>query len=100
MQWNDFTVCEISGSHGGEYDVWGLLGCFRGAYCLPHLEAVRTSETSVNFNVMTRRYIQEDSELRLHSRSDTMHDNMRIYPSYWLGQGFSNVSAGVPLYVI
>jgi hypothetical protein len=27
------------------------------------LEAVRTSETSVNFNVTTRRYIPEDSKL-------------------------------------
>jgi hypothetical protein len=27
------------------------------------LEAVRTSETSVNFNVTTRRYNPEDSEL-------------------------------------
>jgi hypothetical protein len=30
------------------------------------MEAVQTSETSVNFNVITRRYIPEDSEL--HSR--------------------------------
>jgi hypothetical protein len=41
--------------------------CFRGANCLHHqgalkMEAVRTSETSVNFNVTTRRYIQEDSK--------------------------------------
>jgi hypothetical protein len=28
------------------------------------MEAVRTSETSVNFNVTTRRYIPEDSKLR------------------------------------
>jgi hypothetical protein len=28
------------------------------------MEAVRTSETSVNFNVITRRYIQEDSNLQ------------------------------------
>jgi hypothetical protein len=28
------------------------------------MEAVRTSETSVNFNVNTRRYIPEDSKLR------------------------------------
>jgi hypothetical protein len=27
------------------------------------IEAVRTSETSVNFNVTTRRYIPEDSKL-------------------------------------
>jgi hypothetical protein len=30
------------------------------------MEAVRTSETSVNFNVTTRRYIPEDS--KLHTR--------------------------------
>jgi hypothetical protein len=29
------------------------------------MEAVRTSETSVNFNVATRRYIPEDSELHI-----------------------------------
>jgi hypothetical protein len=28
------------------------------------MEAVRTSETSVNFNVATRRYIPEDSKLQ------------------------------------
>jgi hypothetical protein len=28
------------------------------------MKAVRTSETSVNFNVTTRRYIPEDSKLR------------------------------------
>jgi hypothetical protein len=42
---------------------------FRGAYCLHNqgdefmMEAVRTSETSLNFNVITRRYIPEDSKL-------------------------------------
>jgi hypothetical protein len=35
---------------------------FRGAYCLHHQvdESVRISETSVNFNETTRRYIPED----------------------------------------
>jgi hypothetical protein len=35
---------------------------FRDAYCniWAMMEAVRTSETSVNFNVTTRRYISED----------------------------------------
>jgi hypothetical protein len=23
----DFAYCETSGSHGGEYEVWSLLGC-------------------------------------------------------------------------
>jgi hypothetical protein len=42
---------------------------FRGAYCLHHqgalmMEAVRTSETSVNIYLTTRRWITEDSELQ------------------------------------
>jgi hypothetical protein len=32
------------------------------------MEAVRTSETSINFNVTTRRYIPEDSKLNNFSR--------------------------------
>jgi hypothetical protein len=51
--------CEISGSHGGEYEVYSLQGLM--------IEAVRTSETSVNFNVTTRRYIPEDSKLQMNS---------------------------------
>jgi hypothetical protein len=44
-------TCEISSSHGGEYDVQScLLGC----------NAVRTSETSVD-NHFTRQYNPEDS---------------------------------------
>jgi hypothetical protein len=34
------------------------------------MEAVRTSETSVNFNVTTRRYIPEDSKLHTRSRKN------------------------------
>jgi len=30
------------------------------------MEAVRTSETSVNFNVTTRRYIPDGSKIRVH----------------------------------
>jgi hypothetical protein len=40
---------------------------FRGAYCIIialMMAAVRTSQTSVNFNLTTRRYIPEDSKLR------------------------------------
>jgi hypothetical protein len=43
---------------------------FGGAYCLHHQgdhrpdDGVRTSETSVNFNVTTRRYIPEGSKLQ------------------------------------
>jgi hypothetical protein len=43
-------ICEISGSHGGEYEVQSLIVLI--------MEAARTSETSVD--------IPEDSEL--HSR--------------------------------
>jgi hypothetical protein len=54
---------------------WDIMLCshvevdrrFRDAYCLHHqvpmMKAVRTSETSVSFNVTTRRYIPEDSKL-------------------------------------
>jgi hypothetical protein len=45
------TSCEISSSHGGEYDVQS---------CLLMMEAVRTSETSVD-NHFTRQYIPEDN---------------------------------------
>jgi hypothetical protein len=46
---------------------------FRGAYYLYHQgddEAVRTFETSANFNVTTRRYIPEDSKLLALSWTD------------------------------
>jgi hypothetical protein len=36
------------------------------------MEAVRTSETSVNFNVATRRYIPEDSKLQSFYRFTTV----------------------------
>jgi hypothetical protein len=73
-------MCEISGSHGSEYEDQSLLDVapcsllrvdqrFRGAYCLKHfialMEAVRTSETSVYSNETTRRYIPEGSSLQL-----------------------------------
>jgi hypothetical protein len=44
-------TCEISSSHGGEYDVQN---------CLLMMEAVRTSEMSVD-NYFTRQYIPEDN---------------------------------------
>jgi hypothetical protein len=57
--------CEILSSHGGEYDVQNcLLGCTASISSLM-MEAVRTSETSVD-NYFTRQYIPEDnSELLL-----------------------------------
>jgi hypothetical protein len=58
-KYNSFGVelrltCKISGSHGGEYE--DVLGC-----CVVMMEAVNTSETSVNFYETTRRNIPEDS---------------------------------------
>jgi hypothetical protein len=49
---------------------------FRGGCVLPPLlialmmETVRTSETSVNFNVITRSYIPEDSKLHTRRREN------------------------------
>jgi hypothetical protein len=48
---------------------------FRGAYCLRHQsdrldDGVRTSETSVNFNVTTLRYVPEDSKLHTRCREN------------------------------
>jgi hypothetical protein len=60
--------------------IWDVAACshvevgrrFGGAYCLNHqgdlfialmIEAVRTCETSVHFNVTTQHYIPEDSKL-------------------------------------
>jgi hypothetical protein len=48
--------CEISSSHGGEYDFQSCLL----AYSSLMMEAVRTSETSVD-NHFTRQYNPEDS---------------------------------------
>jgi hypothetical protein len=39
------------------------------------MEAVRTSETSVNFNVTTRRYIPEDSKLHNRRRENLKFRN-------------------------
>jgi hypothetical protein len=53
-QWQEVWTLfrfEISSSHGGEYDVQS---------CLLMMEAVRTSETSVD-NHFTRQYIPEDN---------------------------------------
>jgi hypothetical protein len=38
---------------------------FRGAYIALMMEAERTSETSVHFNLTTWRYIPEESKLKL-----------------------------------
>jgi hypothetical protein len=41
------------------------------------MEAVHTSETSVNFNVTTRRYIPEDSKLHIRRRENLKYHEMR-----------------------
>jgi hypothetical protein len=69
-------LCEISDYYGGEYEVYSLLGCsavlklidvseVRTASIIRAMmmEAVRTFETSVNFDVTTRRYIPKYSKL-------------------------------------
>jgi hypothetical protein len=65
-----FTLDEISGSQGGEYEDDCLVEIdwrFRGAYCLHHQGddgAVSTAEPSVNYYQATRRNIPEDSHLQ------------------------------------
>jgi hypothetical protein len=55
---------------------------FRGTYFLHHqsddlmMEAVSTSETSVNFNVTTRRYIPEGSKLHTRRRKNLKSHKM------------------------
>jgi hypothetical protein len=45
------------------------------------MEAVRTSETSVHFNVATRRYIQEDSILHTRHRENLKSNNFNeVFP--------------------
>jgi hypothetical protein len=41
------------------------------------MEAVRISETSVNFNVTTRRYIAEDSKLHIRHRENLKSHTIR-----------------------
>jgi hypothetical protein len=48
------------------------------------MEAVRTSETSVNFNVTTRRYIPEESKLHSLSHTQVLNDmSLRQVQSVW-----------------
>jgi hypothetical protein len=54
------AVLEISSSHGGEYEVQNCLLECTAVYSSLTMEAVRTSETSVD-NYFTRQYIQEDN---------------------------------------
>jgi len=61
--------CEISGSHGCEYELFTAL----------MMEAVRVSETSVNFNVTTQRYIPEDSKLHTRRRENLRSHTVRYF---------------------
>jgi hypothetical protein len=61
--------CDISSSHGGEYEAQNLLGCIavfliecKRTLIVLMMEAARTSETSVDIQLRTRQYIPEDSE--------------------------------------
>jgi hypothetical protein len=45
------------------------------------MEAVRTSETSVNFNVTTRRYIPEDSKLHIRRLENLKSHMLRLSSS-------------------
>jgi DNA topoisomerase VI subunit B len=54
---------------------------FRGAYCLHHqgalmIEAVRTTETSVNIYSTTRQHIPEDSKLHYNFASNSSIDKL------------------------
>jgi hypothetical protein len=53
------SICEISGSHGGEYEDDSFMG-----YTLM-METVRTCETSVFFNEITLRCIAEGCQRQL-----------------------------------
>jgi hypothetical protein len=52
-------MCEILGSHGGEYEDERLLWCNR------MMEAVLTSESSVFYIETTQHYILEGSHLQI-----------------------------------
>jgi hypothetical protein len=55
---------------------------FRGAYCLHHCTC--TSETSVNFNLTTRRYIPQVSKLVSHERiAHTIHCQRFLFEFYF-----------------
>jgi hypothetical protein len=68
--WESSVVCEISSSHGGEYEAQNLLMLTDvsevcAASIIRAMEAARTSETSVNIQLRARQYIPDDSQLHL-----------------------------------
>jgi hypothetical protein len=77
---NQLETCEISGSHGSEYEVqsvWEILPCSQidvnRRLIVLMMEAARTYETSVDIDLTTWRYIPEDSELQFNFK----HLNMK-----------------------
>jgi hypothetical protein len=48
------------------------------------MEAVRTSETLVNFNMTTRRYIPEDSKVHTRRRENVKSHNIIVVVSFAL----------------
>jgi hypothetical protein len=77
---------------------WDVAACshvevdrrFRCAYCFHHqrmkffalmMGAVRTSQTSLNFNVTTWRYIAERSKLHTYRRENTKSDTKCYVPT-------------------
>jgi hypothetical protein len=62
-------TCEISSSHGGEYEAQNVLGCTAvfliGSRPALMMEAACTFETSVDIQLRTQQYIPEDSELQV-----------------------------------
>jgi hypothetical protein len=71
-------LSDILGSHGGEYEDWSLLGADR-RFIVLMMEAVRTSETSVD-NHFTRQYIPEDSSEHHTRRRENLksHNSIQV----------------------
>jgi hypothetical protein len=67
---NEILLCEISSSHGGEYEAQNLLECTAVFECRP------------TFQLITRQYIPEDSELR---------NCIRFYTKFFVEYSSSNV---------
>jgi hypothetical protein len=69
-------TCEISSSHGSEYEVQNLLGC----------TAVFLTECRPTFQLRTRQYIPEDSELHVPT-----HFLLQVFPQVKLRHTHSNL---------
>jgi hypothetical protein len=71
---NTINESRICGSHGGENEDGCPLSSGQWVLIALMMEAVRTSETLVNFYQTTRRYNPDDSHLRNHRR-----ENLKSY---------------------